>query len=126
MQLPMDLKVKNLAPGSRVNENTQGNKKIQYLNKTNDGKYILRKTMAKYTTQNIVEREKQGFSSPDASWFRGESIDYVKRLLLKPSAPMYDLLDYKSVCELLESHFSGQANRRLLIWSLLYINELQS
>ena len=26
---------------------------------------------------------KQGFSSPDASWFRGESIEYIKKLLSK-------------------------------------------
>ena len=120
MQLPMDLKVKNLALGSRVNENVQGNKKIQYLNKTNDGKYLLRKTMAKYTTQNVVEREKQGFSSPDASWFRGESIEFVKKQLGSRTAPIYSIFDYKEVQKKLHEHYSGIENRRLFIWSRLH------
>ena len=30
--------------------------------------------MSKYIPAEIVEAKKQGFSSPDASWFKGESI----------------------------------------------------
>ena len=50
--------------------------------KTNDGKQILRDMMSKYIPEEIVEAKKQGFSSPDAS-FKGESIEFVKRLLGK-------------------------------------------
>ena len=34
-----------------------------------------------FLPKEVVEREKQGFSAPDASWFKGESIDYVLREL---------------------------------------------
>ena len=37
--------------------------------------------------------EKQGFSAPDASWFKGESIDFVRDRLLDDGAPIYDCLD---------------------------------
>lgn len=124
-KLPLNMKVRKLSPENRMNENIQTNKKAEYFKKTNDGKYLLRKAMAPYTSSAISERDKQGFSAPDATWFRGDSIDYVKKLLLDPSAPIYGVFDYETVRELLESHFSGKSNKRLLIWSLLYVNELQ-
>ena len=123
MQLPMNLKVKNLAPGSRVNENTQGNKKVQYLNKTNDGKYILRKTMSRYLPSNVTDDIKQGFSAPDGSWFQGDSIDFVKETICKMDNPVYDYLDFKSIQGLVEEHLHGTQNRRLLIWSLLHLSQ---
>ena len=38
--------------------------------------------MEKYVPQNIVKASKQGFSLPDASWFKGQSIEFVSNLLL--------------------------------------------
>jgi asparagine synthase (glutamine-hydrolysing) len=35
--------------------------------------------MARYIPEDITRAEKQGFSSPDASWFKGESIEFVRR-----------------------------------------------
>jgi asparagine synthase (glutamine-hydrolysing) len=122
MRLPMDLKVKNLSGEFRVNENQQGNKKKYYQNRTNDGKYLLRKVLEKYTSTEISTRTKQGFSSPDASWFRGESIVYVKRILGSKRNVIYDFIDFKTVSKLLEDHFNGSQNRRLLIWSLLSLS----
>ena len=39
--------------------------------------------MSKYVPKDIHNAPKQGFSSPDASWFKGESIDFVERKILK-------------------------------------------
>ena len=63
--------------------------------------------------------KKQGFSAPDASWFKGESIDYVKDLLFNNNAKIYDFIQPKTAQSLLNEHFTGEKNRRLLIWSLL-------
>ena len=79
--------------------------------------------MKRYVPDDIANGAKQGFSGPDASWFRGESIDYVRRLLFSPSAKIYDYLDRGAVQNLLTEHLEGRANRRLLIWSLLYLEE---
>ena len=119
MQCPVNLKLNNLADVVRINENTPGNKQNQFFQKTNDGKQILRNVMQKYVPDNIINAEKQGFSSPDASWFKGDSIDFVKRELLNKNAKIYDLLDMDSVQSLLNEHLTGKENRRLLIWSLL-------
>ena len=126
MQCPVGLKLNNLAAVLRVNENELSHKKKEYFKKTNDGKQILRDVMSRYIPESITKAEKQGFSSPDASWFKGESIDYVKQKLLSSHAHIYDVLDRKSVVPLIEEHLSGAQNRRLLIWSLLNVEQWMS
>lgn len=101
-----------------MNENDPG-KTRQYFQRTRDGKLLLRKAMARHVPDIVTNREKQGFSGPDASWFRGESIDYVRDVLMSPRARIYDLLDRKTATALLTDHLEGRENRRLLVWSLL-------
>ena len=120
MQCPIDLKLNKLTEVLQVNENDFGRKQ-EYFEKTNDGKQILREMMARHIPDEITRSPKQGFSSPDASWFRGESIEYVRRTLLQRSAKIYSVLDYNAVAPMIEQHLSGQRNRRLLIWSLLNV-----
>jgi len=121
MHCPVGLKLNNLADVVRVNENEPGNKQTQFFQKTNDGKQILRDMMGLYIPDDITQAAKQGFSSPDASWFKGESIDFVKRKLLNSDANIYDVLDKQSVYSLVKQHLRGEQNRRLLIWSLLNV-----
>lgn len=121
MQCPVGLKMNNLADALRINENEPGDKQRAYFEKTHDGKQILRDMMARYIPTEIVEGAKQGFSSPDASWFRGESIDFVKRSLLNGNAAIYSVLDRSVVTPLIEEHLRGECNRRLLIWSFLNV-----
>ena len=66
----------------------------------------------------------RGFSGPDASWFKGESIEFVKRKILQKNARIYSLFDRKTVGRLVDDHLSGKTNRRLLIWSLLNLEEI--
>ncbi|WP_417412009.1 asparagine synthase (glutamine-hydrolyzing) [Hoeflea sp.] len=123
MSCPVNLKLNNLADVVRINENETGSKTHRYFQKTNDGKQILRDVMARYVPDEISQGEKQGFSSPDSSWFKGESIEFVKRKLLDPKAAIYDVLDHSATTGLIQEHFEGQQNRRLLIWSLLNVDE---
>jgi len=102
----------------RMDENTQAKRQI-YETETRDGKQVLRKAMARFIPSEITDRTKQGFSAPDASWFRGESIDYINRFLRDPKARIYDVLSPEYVGQVLDQHCSGAANRRLLIWSFL-------
>lgn len=123
MRCPVNLKLNNLAEVVRINENEAGNKQHQFFKKTSDGKQILRDVMGRYIPQDITQAEKQGFSSPDASWFKGDSIEFVKRRLLNGGAAIYDYLDRAAVESLVRQHLDGTENRRLLIWSLLNVNE---
>ena len=118
MRLPIKYKLKNLQEVIRINENEAGSKGNKYYTKTRDGKLLLRKVMDQYMPKEITRAVKQGFSAPDASWFKGDSIEYVKRMLGK-NAAIYDYMDYDAVNSLVKEHIEGKQNRRLFIWSLL-------
>jgi asparagine synthase (glutamine-hydrolysing) len=122
-RIPVRHKLGGLDQVVRIDENDPGPKQARYYAKTRDGKLIMRTLMKRYVPDDIANGAKQGFSGPDASWFRGESIDYVRRLLFSPHARIYDYLDRGAVQLMLTEHLEGRANRRLLIWSLLYLEE---
>lgn len=121
MQCPVAFKLNNLNEVLRINENEAGSKKNSFFTKTKDGKQILRNMMIRYIPKEIVEAKKQGFSSPDASWFKGESIDFVRRKLFSHSVRLYKFLERDAVIGLVDHHLVGSENRRLLIWSLLNV-----
>ena len=115
----MRLKLRDLAHVVRLDENEPGPKTQKYFEQTRDGKLILRRVMERYVPSHVTEQVKQGFSGPDAAWFRGDSLDYVRRVIYDDDAPMYEFLEPKIVRRLVEEHLAGKENRRLLLWSLL-------
>lgn len=123
LKIPVRLKLGNLGEVVRLNENEPGHKTAEFFEKTRDGKLILRKVMERYIPETVTGQIKQGFSGPDATWFRGESIDYVQRSLFGQDCPIYDYLDRDAVKALVTEHLEGRRNRRLLIWSLVYLNQ---
>jgi asparagine synthase (glutamine-hydrolysing) len=122
-QVPVGLKLGNLGDVVRLNENEPGPKTERFFERTRDGKLVLRKVMERYVPAEVTGGAKQGFSGPDASWFRGESIDYVRRRLLGGDAAIFEFLDRDSVHGMVEQHLTGRQNRRLLIWSLLSVEQ---
>lgn len=119
MTVPAAVKLANLTDVIRLNENEPGPKSERYYRRTKDGKIVLRKAMEHLLPASIMGREKQGFSAPDASWFKGDSIEYVRRTLCGAGARIYEFLDYAWIQRLINEHLEGKENRRLLIWSLL-------
>ena len=117
--VPVGLKLGSLDEVVRRNENDPGPKARNHWGQAGDGKLILRQAMGRHVPAETTAKAKQGFSAPDASWFRGESIDYVRRRLLGRNARLYEFLDRATVQGLIEDHLDGRENRRLLIWSLL-------
>jgi asparagine synthase (glutamine-hydrolysing) len=124
MSIPASQKLGNLAEVARLNENDIVGKREQYFRRFRDGKLLLRKMMQNYVPHDIANGEKQGFSGPDGAWFKGESIEYVRRLLYNRNARLYDYMDRRAVQALVDEHLRGVANRRLLIWSLIYLENL--
>ena len=119
MRCPVALKLNNLKEVVRLNENEPGNKTSSYFQKTKDGKQILRDVMGRYIPEDISKAEKQGFSAPDASWFKGDSINFVEQRLLAGSTRLDQFFDSSAYRKYVHQHMAGQENRRLLIWSLL-------
>ncbi len=115
MQVPVKYKLNELESAIQQNEND-----IQKIYaQTRDGKIILKKALSKYVPEDYVNGFKQGFSAPDASWFRGESIEYIKNFLFNKNSRIYDYIQADTARALMQEHFDGKTNRRLLIWSLL-------
>jgi len=119
MRVPVGQKLGALNEVVRLNENDPGSKTERYFQRTKDGKLLLRRMMDRYIPETITTAEKQGFSAPDASWFKGESIEYVRRTLYHGQPRIFEFLDRGAVLGLVDEHLAGKENRRLLIWSLL-------
>ena len=116
-KLPIKYKIKNIEKFNKLNENEL--KKMKKYNEYNEGKYILRKAMKDIVPDEILKRRKQGFSSPDASWYRNENSKYVNDILLNKNAAYKDIISQKYVKTILDEHIKNRTNYRLLIWSLL-------
>lgn len=122
-KLPVSMKLAKLTDVVRFNENEPGRKSEKYFFKTNDGKLLLREMATEYVPQDVADSVKQGFSGPDGSWFKGQSLDYVRKMILDPKARIYQFLNPKALRPLVDEHLNGVQNRRLLIWSLLNLEE---
>ena len=119
MKMPLKYKLRDLGKAMPMDENETGPKNEKYFKRTNDGKLILRTMMEKYVPQDITTGIKQGFSAPDASWFKGESLDYVNSVVWSGNSRIYDYLDKRAVREIVTNHIEGVENRRLFIWAIL-------
>ncbi|MGE5328527.1 MAG: asparagine synthetase B family protein, partial [Deltaproteobacteria bacterium] len=117
MRLPVNFKLGNYSKLKRVDENILGRKEIFF--ETNDGKTLLRKAMEGYIPKQILERKKQGFSAPDESWYKGESLSYVREILLDKNTLNRGYFKPKFIEQVLNEHCQGKKNHRLFIWSLL-------
>jgi asparagine synthase (glutamine-hydrolysing) len=123
MRVPVSMKLRDLTEVVRLNENEPGPKTQRYFERTRDGKLLLREVMGRYVPDSITGQVKQGFSGPDAGWFRGDSMEYVQRELLSGDAAIYEFLNPDGVQPLVRDHVEGRENRRLLLWSLLTFEE---
>jgi asparagine synthase (glutamine-hydrolysing) len=123
MRLPVSLKLGNLGEVVRLNENHLGNKVKQYYQQTRDGKLILRQAMEHIISPRISNGAKRGLSGPDATWFKGDSMDFIRRKFFNGDSRIFAYLDREAVRRLVTEHLEGRSNRRLLIWSLLCFEE---
>ena len=121
-KIPIQLKLGKTMIYDSVNENSIYQKSLRY-NMDNSGKVILRKVVESFIPKEIAKAKKQGFSSPDKSWFEGESMEFVKQKLFDKKAAIYDYFDYNVCVTMIDEHLSGKQNRRLFIWSLLNFDE---
>ncbi len=117
-KIPVKYKLGNLENMKRIDENVAGNKRMQY-GEYDDGKNVLRKAMKDILPERIINRKKQGFSSPDESWYRGENAAYVKELLLGKDIACHEYINPSFIQNIIHEHCDKRINHRLLIWSFL-------
>ncbi len=116
LRAPVRHKLANLAEMKRMDENDLAKIRTRFA-LHDDGKSMLRHAMYGLLPEEVRTRPKQGFSSPEASWYRGAASAYVRRRLGQGGNGAFVRPEF--VRTILDEHFSGRRNHRLLIWSLL-------
>ncbi len=87
--------------------------------KNGQGKSVLRRAMRDVLPAEIVDKPKQGFTPPEGSWHRGESMAYVRDVLLDERTLGRGMILPDAIRTAVEEHVGGTRNHRQLIWSLL-------
>ena len=82
-------------------------------------KAILREAFADLIPADIDRRPKTGFGVPLDGWFRGELREYVRDVLLSPSAASRVVLKSDAVSKLVAAHQQGRANVGHRLWTLV-------
>jgi len=82
-------------------------------------KAILRDAFADLIPPDIDRRPKTGFGVPLDAWFRGELREYVRDVLLSPSAASRTFVTPAAVAQLIDSHQHGAANVGHRLWTLV-------
>jgi asparagine synthase (glutamine-hydrolysing) len=84
-----------------------------------EGKYIFKKALEPKLSDDILYRDKMGFSIPLASWFRGPLRQRVREALLGPVLADSGIFDMGFIGEMVEQHQSGRRDYSAPIWMLL-------
>ena len=119
VRIPPRFKLRDLLHPPKIDEDEPGKRRRYQAQPHSDGKVVLRQAMERLVPSDVTTRAKQGFSAPDASWFRGESIHYVNEFLRSPKTLIHEFVNRDYIATTLDEHTSGRINHRLLIWSLL-------
>jgi asparagine synthase (glutamine-hydrolysing) len=85
------------------------------------GKHLLRKAVAGWVPAENLERPKQGFAVPIASWFRGELREMLHDTLLSARFAERGLFEMRVVRQLVEDHERGRADYAHHLWTLLML-----
>lgn len=71
--------------------------------------------------EDLVERPKQGFGVPLASWFRAELRPWLEDVLRDPATRSRAYFEPSAVDRLLEDHLSGRSDHSPRLWNLLML-----
>lgn len=89
------------------------------------GKYILKKALEPHLPNDVLYRNKMGFSVPLAEWFRGPLKQRVKDSLLGESMRQCGIFNMDYVEHLVSQHQAGLRDYSASIWTLLMFDAFQ-
>jgi len=82
------------------------------------GKWLLRELLFQHVPQKLIERPKQGFALPIASWLRGPLREWAEALLDETRLHSEGYFNPQPVRAAWEEHLNGK-NRQHQLWSIL-------
>ena len=87
--------------------------------KNGEGKYLLKKALEPHLSDNILYRNKMGFSIPLADWFRGPLRQHVRNAVLGPVLEETGMFNAEFLEELVDQHQSGKRDYSAPLWTLM-------
>ncbi len=93
----------------------------KYLQKRNQGKWILKKTMETILPKDVIYRRKTGFGAPLRSWIRKDMKDYVEHILSEKSLKRRGIFSHDKVRSLINENSLGIVDASYTIFSLVCI-----
>jgi asparagine synthase (glutamine-hydrolysing) len=91
----------------------------EFLLRPDQSKVVLREAMRGLLPEETIFRRKQGFTPPDQTWYKGESLAYIRELILGARAAERGYFRPAALQEILDDHLHDRRNNRFLIWSLM-------
>jgi len=82
-------------------------------------KYLLKKVASRYLPQELINREKQGFSFPIARWLRSDLREFTRRLFAQSRFVELGIFDGDYMSRLLEEHLGGAIDHNYRLWILI-------
>ena len=87
-----------------------------------EGKYVFKKSLEPYLSNDVLYRDKMGFAVPLASWFRGPLRERLDNALMGPVLSDSGLFNRTFIREMLDQHQSGRRDHSASLWTLLMLN----
>ena len=90
--------------------------------KGGQGKWLLKKTMKRYLPDDILFRQKQGFVTPIAQWFRGPLAESARGIAASSALARTGWFEPRRLGSIAEDHIAGRADHGRLLWQLLMLD----
>lgn len=84
-------------------------------------KYLLKKAFAGLLPPQILKRNKRGFQIPVSQWLRGKLRPMLEDLLSPEALRAQGIFEPQAIRKMLDLHFSGKADLRKQLWTLLVL-----
>lgn len=87
-----------------------------------EGKWLLKKTMRRYLSDDILFRQKQGFVTPIADWFRGPLAESARAIGSSAALARTGWFDAGRIGAMADAHIAGRSDHSRLLWQLLMLD----
>ena len=86
------------------------------------GKYLLKKSLERYLSHDILYRPKQGFVTPIAEWLRGPLAGAARGIATGDLAQT-GFFKPRAIAALAEAHIAGRADHSRTLWQFLMLEK---
>ncbi len=85
------------------------------------GKVLLRRVLSRYIDPSLMDRPKQGFALPLATWLRGPLREWAESLLTQEALVQNGILNPEYVRQTWRDHVRGRRNGQSRLWTVLML-----